>query len=317
MAILLLVGCGKKEMTEKEEKAFMDKYMDMVVKPSEPKTLEKQLDENIEYLSQKNASDAVDGLLYSMYQFLPEMNQKAQGLQSVLEKYEDKKVNFNEKKDWKKIKDDTLKAFLGEVEKRHLLVKKENGTFVVKPNMDYVLKKYEKYMKDDLKAMVLFSKEEYDEPFVDENTQTLKLDVVANRILKLEKYENKYKGSYYAKGFNNSKMYYYQVYFGMNNQFVVDSNQVVLPEVRKHYEKVIREHPNTQLAKDLKAYLAKLKGTNYKLTDDVYAFLSDMIQPAYTSPNSANNNKDKSSSNENKPVDETKKALKKAIEMNR
>src|SRR5690606_15266598 len=87
-----------------------------------------------------------------------------------------------------------------------------------------------------------------------------------------------HEGSYYVDGMNNSKNYYYQVYFGTNNEFLIDENKVILAEVLEHYQKVVKENPDTQLAKDVQAFLDKLKETENKVTDDVYVFLLDLTK---------------------------------------
>jgi len=278
-ATLLFAGCSNdKPFSEEQQETYMNEYMDLVVKPTEPKELMKKLDESIKKLDQEQASHAIDGLLYAMFQFMPDMSTKLQGLQSTLMKYEGE-VDFNNEAEVKeKIDDATLKAFLEEVHSRYFRLAKENGQYVLHPNMDLIVDKFEPYMSEDLKAMVMFSKSEYDKAFFDEETQSFDLDLVVERILTLEENLKKHEGSYYVDGMSNSKNYYYQVYFGTNNEFLIDENSVVLKEVLEHYQKVVKEHADTQLAKDVQAFLDKLKETNNKVTDDVYVFLLDLTK---------------------------------------
>lgn len=316
---LLFAGCSNdKPFTEEQQEAYMNEYMDLVVKPTEPQELMKKLDESIKRLDQEQASHAIDGLLYAMFQFIPDMNTKLQGLQSSLMKY-DGKVDFNKKEEVaEKVDDGTLKAFLDEVHSRLFVMAKENGQYIIHPNMNLIVEKYESYMTDDLKAMVMFSKSEYDKPMFDEEKQMFDLDLVVERILTLEKNIKKHEGSYYADGMNNSKNYYYQVYFGTNNEFLIDEKSVVLDEVMKSYQKVVKEHPDTQLAKDVQAFLAKLKETKNKVTDDVYVFLLDLTKaevPTVTDEGKATT-EETGSAVQDQANDQIKDAIQEAIKEN-
>ncbi|MFF2532174.1 hypothetical protein ACFVS2_25025 [Brevibacillus sp. NPDC058079] len=276
MVSISIIGCSEQRFTKNEEKAFMADYMALVTKPSEPDVLEKKMEGNLERLSKEEASNAVDGMLYAMYQKLPTLNKKADGMQDVISEQVEKKIDINKIEDVKKIEDPTLKAFVNEVLEDHFFFIRDNGRFAVQPNMSYMLEKYEPFMTDSLKAIVSFSKEEYENPFFNDKDQRFDLDKVASRILLLEDYLKKYATTYYNESFVKSKEYYYQIYFGLNNELLVDSKKVLLKETIDHYKKIVEEHPDSQLAKDLTAYLERLKDTNNTMTDDIQVFLTDL-----------------------------------------
>lgn len=281
--LLSLVGCKSNSTTptpfsKDEQDSFLQSYMSLVTKPSEPYVLEEKMNGNIERLSKEEASNAVDGLLYAMYQKYTTINQKAEGLQDVMKKYTDQGIDLGKSENLKSIDDDTLKAFLGEVQKAHYFIAKDNEKFVAQPDMGYMLQKYEPYMSDALKAMVLFSKEEYESGFFNEKAQKFDLDKITKRILMLEDDLTKYAGSYYEEPFKNSLTYYYQIYFGVNTDFLMDSKKFVLKEVLDQYEKTISANPNSQLAKDLKSYMEQLKKSNNEVTANVLAFLADLTK---------------------------------------
>jgi hypothetical protein len=271
-----LVGCGSQPFTKDQEKVFMEEYMTLATTPSEPDVLEKKMKGNLDRLSKEEASNAIDGMLYAMYQKLPALGKKADGMQESITKEKENNIDINNPESTKKINDQTLKAFVGEVLNDHYYFVEENGRYVVQPNMTYMLEKYEKYMTDSLKATVIFSREEFDVPFYNADTTKFDLDKVVNRIVLLEDNLKKYGDSYYKESFLKSKEYYYQIYFGMNNDLLVDSKKVFLPEVMDHYKKTEKEYPDTQLSKDLIRFLAKLKGTKNVLTDDLQVFLTEM-----------------------------------------
>lgn len=312
-----LIGCQKQDphFTEKEEVQFMKSYMEMATKPSEPTKVMEKLNANILKLSDKNASNAIDGLLFSMYQEMAEMNTQAEGLQKQFQASAKKGIDFNQLKQTDKIEDAVLKSFVQKAIKNNLKVIKQDDQYTLQPNMDVVMKQYGKHMESDLKAMVAFSQEEYQHPFFNQQLQDFDYDLVVKRILVLEKNMKKYSKSYYHDSFAKSKNYYYQVYFGMNSDFLTDTQKVVKPNVLQHYEKVIKEQPDTQLAKDLKAYTDKLKTTNHKVTDDVYAFLADLTQMTVPINNTTPSTQTKQSV-DNASTDDVKKAVKEAIKEN-
>lgn len=304
----LLVGCStNKPFTEDQATAFVDEISQMALEDGDIGALEKKIDEGIERLEKERASDVVNALLYAMHQKTSNFNTKMSGLQQIMMDYEQKNIDFNDSKAIEQIEDSTLKAFLQEMQKNHFKIKKEAGLYIANPDMEYVLNKYKTYMKDDLRTWAEFLNKEYQQSMFDEEKQQFDLDLVANRILELEKYIAQFPNSDFASGFKNSKAYYYQIYLGMNHEYMVDANKVMLNEVLDHYKKIIQEHPESQLAKDLTAYIEKLKAEGNKLTDNVYAFLADLTQIETT---------EKDSQAVNNETNSIKEAIKEAIKEN-
>ncbi|WCF11691.1 hypothetical protein NDS46_30555 (plasmid) [Paenibacillus thiaminolyticus] len=312
LLIVLVSACSSSTFTKEEEKKYMENYYELASKPSEPSLLIEELDKNIARLSSEESSNAVDALLYSMYQKQKELNDKISGLQDVMSSYQDDGINFNVSQSYSRIKDSTLKAFLGEIQKEKFLVINDNGGFTVVPNMGEILQKYEMYMTDALKDMILFSKSEYDKPFFDFEKEKFDLDVVVERILMMEEGLKKHFDSSYVNAFKESKAYYYQIYFGVNNGYMIDSQKNLLEEVLEHYQKTLKDHPNTQLANDLNAYLEKLKQSKNKMTDDVIVFLTDLTTAEVIEVNSENDENISSNSDEAK-----RNAIQEAIQENK
>lgn len=271
----LLLGCNK-PFTEDQALMFVDEVSLMALEDGDIGELEKKIDEGIDRLNQDQASEVVNALLYAMHQKMPDFNSKMSGLQQIMMDYEN--VDFNDLKTIEQIKDSTLRALLQEIKENHFKIKKEAGIYMAIPDVEYVLKKYQTYMKDDLKAWSEFINQEYHQTIFDEDEQQFKLDLVLDRILALEKHIADFSDSNFVSGFKNAKSYYYQIYFGMNHEYFVDENQVMLNEILDHYRKTIQDYPESQLAKDLTAYLEKLESEGNKLTDDIYAFLADLTK---------------------------------------
>lgn len=273
-------GTNVKKFTEKEQKEYMKKFSDKVVNAKNVNEIIEELDKNIDKVSKNEASTMVDGLLFVMHKNYTDMNNKIYGLQAELAELDKKGIDYNKTSDILKVEDAMTKAFLQEAIAQKYNIQKIGSEYYVKPNIKWVLDKYGKYMNEDLKAITEFTLEETTKAFYNADTQSFDLDTVVSRILKIEENMKKFPDSFYLESMKNSKEYYYQIYFGVNNQFLVDNNKKVKDSVLKHYQKTVEKYPNTQIGKDTKAVLEKLKTTNNVVTDDLFVYLLDLTGTA-------------------------------------
>jgi len=315
LSTALLFGCSNEgeiknvTLTQQEQDAFMGMFLEKSNEEVEPAELVKLLNQNIEGLDEKKASDSVDALLYSVYQYKEDMNAVTKGLQPLLATYEEKGINLNEKEEIEKVDDKVVQAFLEQAQSRYLKVAKENAQYVVVADFDKVLSLYGKYMADDLKAMVEFSKAEFEVKYYDEGTQKMNLDVISDRIVLMENLSKEHPESYYANWFNQSKNFYYQLYFGMNGNAITKKDQTLLPEVESHFQSMLSKHEGTEFANNITLFFEEYKKNGNKVNDNVYVFLLDVTKKEHETI-SNNETGDKSSPESN----QVKEAIKKAIE---
>lgn len=318
-SVVAMTGCAtdtKKEekqskFSKEEESAFVKSFAEKVMKPESPSVILGEVEKNIDRVSKQEASNMIDGLLYVMHQMNPEMNAKIQGLQVAFKQLEDQKIDYNDPKSLDKVKDETAKAYLKEAQSKKFIVEKVGQDFLARPDVKFVINKYGSYMNDDLKAMSQFSLEENEKPFFNKETNSFDMDIVVSRILKVEKNKKKFPESFYQPAMENSKSYYYQVYFGTNNSFLVDKNKKVLPAILNHYKETVKKYPESQLAKDTKTVLDKLKTTNNTVTDDLYVYLLDLTNTKTQEV------KEQASSTQEKATEKVNEALQKAIKDNK
>ncbi|MDF2879622.1 MAG: hypothetical protein K0R54_179 [Clostridiaceae bacterium] len=313
-----LLGCSSntQAITQEDEEIFITEYRDLVLIPSEPAILVEKLDTMVSKISSNNATDAVDGLLYAIHQFLPEMNVKLKALSPGLKEYIEKDFDINNKENLEKITDTTLRGFVTQVLERHMLIEEYNGEYFLNVNYQFVLDKYKDFINEDLKALIEFSIKEDLSQFFDSEKNMFELDIVVERLIKIEENINSYPDSVYIPAMLDSKSYYYEVYFGTNNDFLVDNNNKVLDTVLNHYKATIEKYPDSELAKDIKEYIAILQDTNNSVTDDILNYLIDLT----ANPNDEVKNESAPTNKEiTDSVDENKinDALKEAIEKNK
>lgn len=280
-SVVAVAGCSQEEekvpkFSKEDETAYVKTFAEKVLKPETPSVILSEVETNVQKVSKQEASNMVDGLLYSLHQKSPEMNGKIQGLQQGIRDLEEKKIDYNDPKQLNKVKDETLKAFLKEAHTMKYVIQNVSGDYLARPDIAYVLEHYGTYMNEDLRAMTKFSLEENENPFFNKEANSFDMDVVVERILKIEKNMEKFPESFYQAGMENSKNYYYQIYFGTNNSFLVDEKKTVLPVILDHYKETAKEHKGSQLGKDAQSVVEKLAQSKNIVTDDVYVFLLDL-----------------------------------------
>ncbi|BBW98882.1 hypothetical protein [Geobacillus subterraneus] len=274
LSLLLLSAC-QRAFSPKEENAFMERYVNQVKQATDVVALEEELTENLDRLSKENQSHAVDAYLFALHQEAERMAKKMSGLTDLLKEYQAEGVIQGTHIQLKKVKDETLSAFLRELQKKHLVLDSDEGGYRVYPDLDYVYERYHAHMDGALKDLVRFVKEENKHPVI-KGDGTVDLGATANRIIQLESLIQKHRHSPHKSSFVQSLRYYYETYFGLNNEYVIQNN-VVSAEAYQHYQKTVRAHEGTQLAKDLQRYLARLNASHRNVTDATYDFLFSLV----------------------------------------
>jgi len=307
---MLLFGCSAENdikevtLTKDQQAEFLESFLVKSDQEEEPTVLIKDLNNHVSGLSESIASESVHILLYTIYQYQEEMNEMAKGLQTAFERYSERGIDFNKEEDLEKVHDKVLKAFLEQTKDRSLTIKKENEQYVVMADYDKILSTYSPYIAKDLKAMIEFSKEESSVPYFNNTTQTLDLDIVASRIVKMEQLSKQHPDSYYVDWMNKSKAFYYKHYFGMNGTSISDSNQALLPDVKEHFTKMKEKHSELNFADDISRFFEEYEKNESKVNENVYVFLLDLTGREHESISQDN------ASDEEKAKKELEEALK-------
>lgn len=264
--------------TPEEEEAYMKDYSDLVMLPSSPEVLIKEIDNNVHRMSKQGASDMIDGLIYSFYNAVPEMESKVEMLQLDFKEEDKEGMDFNNPNSVNKVKDETLKGFLKEMYKNHFFIEEHNGSYYIYPDIQYVLDTYGKYMTDDLRDASQFVIRLTRNELFDRATSMLNFDLIAEKIIEGERVVEKHPDSFYIPNVEYTKDMYYKMYFGIENDYIVDNNNKVLDEVIEQYKKTIDKYPESHLAKDLIEFINKLSETNNEITDDIEVWLYELIE---------------------------------------
>jgi len=279
---LLLAGCNsekeiQKPFTPKEELKVTNEFVTLSnnTQDGSPTIYMEKLDKVIGRMSKENANHSVDALLYNIYQHSSSISKLVSDKQDVLRSYGEQqdltKVNA-----YQTVNNNEVKNVLKTLNDNGFVLAKNGTSYTIKPDVLRVKQKYGQYVNSDLNDYLGFSVQEYQTNFFDYQKNMFDLDLVTKRIVFLEKMITKHKGSYYQPAFQSSKDYYYQTYFGLNSPFIIQNDRTVLPEVVKHYNETIKKYPNSQLAKDVKTYLAVLDKDHGKVTDNTFEKLLEL-----------------------------------------
>lgn len=239
-------------------------------------TLISDLDKNISKLTKDDSTRLVDALVYAMTQSTTKYSNEVAGLLTQYQDFseQNKNFNYNSPKNLSRITDNTLKTLVQDIQNSHLRLDcYNNEEFLVHVDYEYILNKYEKYINDDLKALIVYSQKQDINQFYNSQKNQFDLDIVVSRIILAEQDMSKYSSSVYLSDFKNDRNYYLQVYFGVNNDHMYDNNKKILSNVLTHYTSTLKKYPKSTLASDIKEFETKLKKTKNIVTADIKVWL--------------------------------------------
>lgn len=270
-----------KKFTKEEEEAFVEQFANKVLSSESSDLLIKELDENIAKLSQEEARQAVDGLMYVIYNNFNTIK-LSQDFIDVAKSQMEKGVNINNIEELTEVEDQSFVNFIREMQGMGYYFQQIGDEVTIQIDYKKIKNKYSDYISLDLIDMLDYLYDEGLKSYLTKEGDKLNYDEVAKRILSAESFIEKYPESPYLDFFNESKHFYQQLYFGaLDMNYVFDENLVILDETLNHYESILNQHPDSELAKKITEYIDKLKEFDYKKTEDIQVFLLDFTNILY------------------------------------
>lgn len=276
---LLLGACSNNEpYTKEEEKEVLTELITEDIATTDSLSFKSRMDKELSKLSLNASSDLIDAWLYTLYSKVSESNTKIVGFQKdLLSLYKDD-IDVTKKANVGKVKDPVLKAFLDDVYKHDVRIKREGEEFFIEPDFVSIKKEYKKYMREDMLAYIDLSIDETEKPFFNKEKETFDLTVIAERIISLESMLKKYPKSVYVDSFKQTQVYYYQLYFGMNNALLMDeSGKTYLEEVVNTYRVHADTYKDTEFATDVAKVVKIMDANNGKLSADLTTALTAIV----------------------------------------
>ncbi len=298
-----LVGCGKSKLPEEQQKKFVNSVNNMLADRKSAEDIETEINKKIKQLDTQYSSDVINAYIFALYQENSNMLNKVTMEQGDLDEIAKKlNIDVTNKKNISKIEDGVIKGLLQDIDKRHLILKKEGKQYYISVDINYVLSKYGKYMADDLKAFTEFRKKEESKNVFNSENETFDIEEIANRIVFIEKELPKWKNSQFKENWNGQQEYYYSILFSLNHDFFKDGDKLN-NAIKNKFEKAIKDNPDTEFEKDMKSYLNIVSKAQGKIDGSVISYTDDIIKSKFPHSQSSQINKNMPSTSE----DETTK----------
>ena len=129
----------------------------------------------------------------------------------------------------------------------------------------------------DAKEYLAKRKDELKEGYSEDAGLLISFDALYDRIKRWENYQNHFPESHHTVEAN----YYYTSYLemlitGMDNSRVFDlETNILLPEVKLLYEKIMNDNPESTTTKIITAYYSFLEHHNFTENDEIQDFLKE------------------------------------------
>lgn len=283
---MLLVGCADstsdsktKKMTAEQEETFINELLGQEnMNSMNPSLFEEEMEKELGKMSDAGAAEVVDGYIFTIYKNLSTYSSKVQGFNVELLALKEAGTNFNKKADRDAIKNELLRTFVQEVYNNQLKLSETGGVYNVYPDLAHVIKEYGSYMTEDMKTYITLSNEEMNQSFFNAETGEIDLSIVSDRIVRLGEMISKYPDSPYQLSFANSISYYYEVYFGTNNELLEDSDNLLKASVWEQYKKDAETFKDTALGADLAVLLPVIEKNKGQMNPDVLEVVGNIVQ---------------------------------------
>lgn len=269
---------GQTENSKADEKEIVNQLNEILKDNEKLSEAIEIIDNNISKVSKETASQMVDILEKAQKGYLTEMEDKYyEGeIQEKLLNFKKPVEDLNKLKD---INDEEIKVLITETRSFGYKVETAEGAHF--PIIDYgFLKKYSTYVTEDMKEYINIMSVESDVVPAKDAAFMITWDEILNRALKQEKFINEYKDSTKLNDVNELyNKYVYFIFNGLDNTSLFDyPSNIMASEAKASYLVAIENKDNSELLKELDGFMEILKGTNYKLTDEVQRYREEAIE---------------------------------------
>jgi len=257
------------ETDETKQQNVMKEYENMINKEINISEYISFVDENIELLSQENATKLIIKLEELQKDYLNQLEDKYYTTENQTILFEAFEPEF----DLKKLKSENMenaevKALLKETEELGYKVETAEGSFF--PIIDYgFYEKYSVYVTEDMKDYINIMAVESDKTPAKDAALVISWDELFERAFNQEKFLNEHNESVKLEEIKALyKKYVTFAIYGLDNTPLFDyEDNMMNDEAKAAYEKVIAK--DSELSQVLKKYYELIKNNGFKLTEEV------------------------------------------------
>lgn len=279
---------NQKELVD-SDKNILEVQRQYISEKKNPLELKEWMDRVIEELSLEAAAAMLATYEEYLQDFMPYYTDKlaAEGYQRILVDEYMKIINssqFNGKSNMTTIEkgnfdiaDAELRSLLDEIYEIGYTLHTAEGQFF--PVIDYTyFTQYKDKVSDELYEYFAAMSLESKQPFASDAALVITWDELAYRINIHENYLDKYPNSIRKDEIQRYLLYYMQAYLlGLDNTSVFDyKSNKFREDLLESYQNSLEAYPDTELAEILSEYIKILEKNNYKQTDAVEAYQTEL-----------------------------------------
>lgn len=282
-----------KKMTAEEKEAAVNQIVQMDKSGYRPTEIEKELRKSIDQLNKEQSTKVVREFMNSINStssYFAEML-NVMGPELDYAKLTDKIDNLVTDQD--KISSHLVSGFMDEINRQHLSMQLRGDGYYIQPDANYVLRKYGSYVQGDYKDYLNLEAKQQTDPLFDDKKQMYDINRVKEDLEYIDNSRDRWSKGDYADDFKEMELNLYEIMFSVNHSTFFNmkvENQgkenetytyTLKDDIKKKYEGIIQENPNSTLSKELDSFLKVLKDNKYQLNDKVDDYLKDMFNKKF------------------------------------
>lgn len=287
-----------KKLTEEEQEELIVELKDMVAEGYKPTEIEKKLTEILPLLDEEHSTRAVREFMNSIEETSMYFGQLLYTLGGEL--FYSISVDGIEDpvKEHDKLSNRLAKGYIEEMLRQYLKVRFIDSFLYIEPDARYVLDRFGKYTKGDYKDYLNLLAKQMEEPIFDDEKEMYDVDRLAEDLLYIENARDRWEDGEFAQDWLELERQLYEAFFAYSHATFFDEEienegtdeesykYILKPEIREKYEQIMLSNKDTQLAKDIEAFLGVLDETNNVVNDKVDEYLTKAIDDRFGGPHS-------------------------------
>lgn len=281
------------QLSKEEQEKIVKKIEEFYEKGYRPTDLEKEISPFIQKMDKEHGTKIIHLLVKSIeenveyfYQLMPYLEYEIR-YTNELDTVEDKVKNSD------KISNRITRGFIEEMKRQHIQVTLEKDYFSFELDGQYILNKYNSFLKGDLKDYLQLMAKHQKTPIYDNKKKMFDLEVLREDLVFLENGQERWESGDMAENFKNLERLTYETFFGLNHTTFYDLDikkkgdgeeewiYTIKPDIKKQYQQIAQEYADMTFAKDLEAFLEVLEKNNDRYTDAVHQYLEEFLSKKF------------------------------------
>lgn len=263
-----------KNLESKNDDKIMNEFNSLVKKESSLIEVINFVSENIQSLSEKNASNMVYILEDLHEKHLKNLEDKFNTDNNLQEKLRNEGIeNIDD------INDEELKNSLIELREEGYKINEAEGMYY--PIIDYSFyEKYKEYVTLDTSEYIGIMARESKEQLAKDAALVISWEGLVKRAVEQESFIENYKESHRIEELKEKYEGYVRfIFFGLDNTPLFSYNDNTMNvDAKREYNEIVNTKPESKLIAEIKNFLEVVKQNDYKLTNEVEKYREEIVE---------------------------------------